>query len=163
MTSAITPDAIGFSTRSPDISYTLATVWESSSNTEALVPGEFAYPRKIIYPVKWFPVNNTAAQILINNWLVNVGTALSMTIEERNTTALLQEWSGGYNSTLGDWTQNVSSVNIKDNGDTLGSQFVDDYAAAFEGRYPKLDVSPNAMGKKSWPCSGVVCANVSRG
>jgi hypothetical protein len=68
MTSAITLDAIGFLARSPDISYTLATVWESSSNTDALVTGELAYPRKIIYPVEWFPVNNTAAQILIDNW-----------------------------------------------------------------------------------------------
>ena len=36
---------------------------------------------------------------------------------------------------------NVSSVNIKDNWDAMGRKFIEDYAAAFDGRYPELDVS----------------------
>lgn len=105
ITSAITLDAVGFLARSPDLSHKLANVWESSSNTEALVSGDFTFPKKIIYPVEWFPVNSSAAQALIDDWLANVTTALGMTIEEQNTTTLFQEWSGGYNGTLGDWTQ----------------------------------------------------------
>lgn len=141
ITSAITLDAIGFLARSPYLSHKIANLWEGASNIDALVPGSFSYPKKIIYPVEWFPVNSSVAQDLIDGWLANVTSALGMTIEEQNTTALFQDWSGGYNGTLGDWTQNVSSVNIKDNWDAMGRQFVEDYSAAFGGRYPELDIS----------------------
>ena len=141
MTSAITLDAVGFLARSPYLSHKLAVVWETSSNTEALVAGDVSYPKKILYPVEWFPVNSSVAQTLIDEWLNNVTKALGMVIEEQNTTALFQNWSEGYNGTLGDWTQNVSSVNIKDNWDAMGRQFIEDYAAAYDGRYPELDVS----------------------
>jgi hypothetical protein len=66
--------------------------------------------------------------------------ALGMTIEYQNTSQIFQDVVG-YNGTLGDWTQNVSSVNIKDNWEAMGRQFVEDYGKAFGGRYPALDIS----------------------
>jgi hypothetical protein len=107
-----------------------------------LASGTFSMPKKIIYPSEWFPVNSTAAQTLIDTWLANVTAALNMTIEYQNVTEIFQDVIG-YNGTLGDWTTNVSSVNIKDNWEAplMGRQFVEDYGKAFGGRYPELDIS----------------------
>jgi hypothetical protein len=142
ITSAITLDAIGFLARSPYLSHKIANLWDGAQNTAALQPGNFTFPKKIIYPVEWFPVNSSLAQDLIDSWLANMTAALGMTIEKQNTSALFQAWSGGYNGTLGDWTTNVSSVNIKDNWDAIGRQFVADYGAVNGGRYPEhLDIT----------------------
>ncbi|KAF2808928.1 amidase signature enzyme [Mytilinidion resinicola] len=139
ITSAITLDSVGFLTRDPILAQAIANVWEGQGNA-ALAPGPFTYPKKIIYPIEWFPVNSSAAQTLIDTWIANVTNALGMTIEYQNTSQIFQEVIG-YNGTMGDWTTNVSSLDIYDNWATMGRQFVEDYGKAFGGRYPELDVS----------------------
>ncbi|KAF2498112.1 amidase signature enzyme [Lophium mytilinum] len=139
ITSAITLDSVGFLTRDPVLAQTIANVWEGEAKP-ALAPGPFAYPKKIIYPTEWFPVNSSAAQSLIDSWIANVTTVLGMTIEYQNTSQIFQEVVG-YNGTMGEWTTNVSSLNIYDKWVTMGRQFVEDYGKEFGGRYPELDVS----------------------
>lgn len=141
ITSAKTLDAVGFMSRSPLLAHKIAHVWDGPANP-MLKAGKFSYPRKIIYPLEWFPVNSSLAQTLIDSWITNVTKALGMSIEYQNTSAIFQNVVG-FNSTLRDWTTNVSSVNIYDNwyAPLMGKQFVADYGAAFGGRYPGLDVS----------------------
>lgn len=107
-------------------------------------------PKKIIYPTEWFPVNSTAAQALIDTWLTNVTEALNMTIVYQNVTDIFREVVG-FNGTLGQWTTNVSSLNIKDNWEAplMGRQFVEDYEKAFDGRYPYLDISVRTPWKRA--------------
>jgi hypothetical protein len=78
----------------------IATVWEGKNNP-ALAPGPFTYPKKIIYPVEWFPVNSSAAQNLIDTWIAKITAALGMTIEYQNTTEIFQEVID-FNSTMGE-------------------------------------------------------------
>jgi hypothetical protein len=139
MTSAITLDAVGFLARSPWLGNKLAKLWFGPDNP-ALKPGNFSYPKKIIYPVEWFPVNSSVAQTLIDNWLANVTVALGMTIEYQNTSQIFQDVIG-YDGTIQNWSSNISSVNIRDNWLAMGEKFVSDYGAANDGQYPPLDVS----------------------
>lgn len=141
ITSAKTLDAVGFMMRDLVLAHKIAHLWYWLTNT-MLTTGNFSYPKKIVYPVEWFPVNSTLAQRLIDSWLTNVTLALGMSIEFQSTSAIFQKVIG-YNATMGDWTTNVSSVSIYDNwyAPRMGKQFVHDYGAAFGGRYPELDVS----------------------
>ncbi|KAF2118816.1 amidase signature domain-containing protein [Lophiotrema nucula] len=136
--SAKTLDSVGFLTRDPILAHQLTRLWFGDGNP-ALKAGSFDYPKKIIYPSEWFPLNSSTAQDLVDSWLANMTSALGMKIEYQNTSNIFQDVIG-YNGTLGDWTSNVSSVNVKDNWDTLGRQFVEDYGKVNGGRYPtRLD------------------------
>ncbi|RDW58489.1 hypothetical protein BP5796_12419 [Coleophoma crateriformis] len=147
ITSAKTLDAVGFLARDPWLSNKLAKVWFGPDNP-ALASGSFSHPMKIIYPVEWFPVNSSAAQVLIDEWLTNVTTSLGMTIEYQNTSEIFQDIIG-YNGTLQEWSTNISSVNIRDNWLALGEQFVSDYGGANGGQYPPLDISVRTPWAKS--------------
>lgn len=88
--------------------------------------------------MEWFPINNSIAQTLIDTWLVNVTTALGMTIEHQNVTTLFNE-NVDQNDTLATFTSPIGTLTKHDNWNLFGKNFTKDYAAKYDGRYPEFD------------------------
>ncbi|KAE9367964.1 hypothetical protein N431DRAFT_471346 [Stipitochalara longipes BDJ] len=136
--SASSLDTVGFFTRSPSLMEKIAKAWDTSSNPK-LIQDNFSLPKKIIYHMEWFPVNNSVAQTLIDSWLVNVTTALGMTIEYQNVTTLFLE-NVDQSNTLATFTADIGTLTDHDNWHLFGEKFIADYAAKYDGRYPEFDI-----------------------
>ncbi|KAH9887763.1 amidase signature enzyme [Xylariomycetidae sp. FL2044] len=152
--SASSLDALGFFTRSPALMRHVGKAWETSTNA-FLRPGNFTLPKKIFFPVDFFPVNNSAAQDIIDTWLRNVSSALDMTIEEQNVTRIFAETvaasannnndtdtntNTNTNTTLADYTADIFDLSTYDNYHLFGRSFLAEYATGHGGRIPPLDL-----------------------
>ncbi|KAJ9131342.1 Amidase family protein [Pleurostoma richardsiae] len=136
--SASSLDTLGLFARSPGLLAKVAKAWDTDSNP-ALQTGNFLLPKKIIFPSDFFPVNNSVAQSVINNWLSNVSAALNMTIEKQNVTELFLS-NVDKSDTLSNYTSTISSMTSYDNYNLFGKAFISDYYAKFD-HYPELDIA----------------------
>ena len=130
-------DTLGVFARSASMVQKVMGSWQTAEEA-ALEKGAFTLPRKIFYPVEWFPVNTTAAQTLIGAWLANMTTALGMEIVQQNVTALFHE-TVDPNDTLSNYTSDFSILTRYDNWNLFGKSFVGDYKKQFNGRAPEAD------------------------
>jgi len=132
-------DVIGFLIRDPQLVGIIATAWNGTDNPK-LLDSNYTRPTKIVYPIGWFPVNSSIAQDLIESWLANMTDAMGMEIVKQNTSKIFHE-NIDYNSTMGNWTADCSSLSQYDEWHHFGEKFVGEYKAKFDGRYPSLDPS----------------------
>ncbi len=136
--SATSMDTLGVMARSASMLHHVMGTWEEAEDTGNVTKGTFDLPTKIFYPVEWFPVNNSAAQTLIDGWLANMTKALGMTIVKQNVTKLFQEHVAP-NNTLSNFTSNFGTLTSYDNWNLFGRTFVDDYKVRYDGRWPEAD------------------------
>ena len=160
--SATSMDTLGLFARSASVLEKVMGAWEAAEKSP-LLQGNFSLPKKIIYPVRfshlggrsgkgvsgiilmtdcsqveWYPVNNSVAQNLIDNWLANMTQAMGMEIVHQNVTTLFHE-TINQNDTLATYTSDFGSLTRYDNWNLFGKQFVADYQARFDGRWPEAD------------------------
>ncbi|OAA68564.1 Amidase signature domain protein [Niveomyces insectorum RCEF 264] len=135
--SSTSMDTLGVMARSASVVHKVMGSWQIAEKSP-LESGNFTLPKKIFYPVEWFPVNTTAAQTVIDTWLGNMTMAMGMEIVPQNVTALFQETVGS-NNTLADYTSNFALLTNYDNWHLFGKQFVADYQSRFQGRWPEAD------------------------
>ncbi|KAH0827196.1 hypothetical protein AYO21_07672 [Fonsecaea monophora] len=135
--SATSMDSLGVLARSPAILTQVLSAWETVEDGP-LERGDFTLPKKIFFPSEFFPVNNSAAQTVIDNWLANMTEALDMEIEEQNVTTLFRE-TINQNDTLATYTADFGSLTRYDNWNLFGEKFVADYEERFNNRTPAAD------------------------
>ncbi|EXJ54401.1 hypothetical protein A1O7_09740 [Cladophialophora yegresii CBS 114405] len=135
--SATSMDTLGVLARSPMILTKVLGAWEAVEDGP-LEKGNFTFPKKIIFPSEFFPVNNSVAQDVIDTWLANMTAALGMEIEQQNVTTLFHE-TINQNDTLATYTSDFGSLTRYDNWNLFGEQFVADYRERFDNRTPAAD------------------------
>lgn len=78
------------------------------------------------------------AQTLIDGWLANMTQAMGMEIVQQNVTAFFLD-TVDQNDTLATYTADFGMLTKYDNWNLFGRQFVADYQARFDGRWPEVD------------------------
>ena len=55
-----------------------------------VVPDTDAFPKRILYPVEYLPLNNSAAEVVLQHFISNMSSLFNMTVEKFNFTATVQ-------------------------------------------------------------------------
>jgi hypothetical protein len=55
-----------------------------------VVPDNDLFPKRILYPVEYLPLNNSAAEVVLQQFIKNMSSLFNMTVEKFNFTATVQ-------------------------------------------------------------------------
>ncbi|RFU31349.1 hypothetical protein B7463_g4998, partial [Scytalidium lignicola] len=109
------------------------------------------FPRRILYPVDYLPLNNSAAELILENFIANFSSLFNMSVEKFNLTDKIEHLS---NPAVANYTKLLSALNILWTYDQLrevAHPLVNEWATRFEGQYPPLDIPNRATFRNSGP------------
>ncbi|KAJ4351829.1 uncharacterized protein N0V89_007173 [Didymosphaeria variabile] len=108
------------------------------------VPDTLAFPKNIIYPTDYLPLNNSAAEVVLQNFITNLTTIFNMTVKKINFTETVQSIQPPDNVSFINNLTYLSSVplgviNAWTAWDIIGSVLTSTWSALFDGRFPPID------------------------
>lgn len=143
-------DTAGFFTRDPDLFYKISSLWYS----DAPVPVNSSFtgfPTKLVYPLDYFPLNNSAAQNLFEGFMGTLESEFGMIREPFNFTETLNSHVSNPQIT------NLTSFQLNSNRLAeyisyieVGQPLAESWEAQFPGAgYPPLDPNPRGAFQRS--------------
>lgn len=110
--------------------------------SELVVPqsGSSGFPKTLLYPVDYLPLNNTAAQPILEAFISNMTTLFGMQVKEFNFTATVQNASDPVVANL--TARNDDVLNIIDyhpQWEQIARPLISAWAEEFDGRFPPID------------------------
>ncbi|KAF2262323.1 amidase family protein [Lojkania enalia] len=103
------------------------------------VPETNAFPKTILYPVDYLPLNNSAAEPILQEFIASMSRIFNMTVEEFNFTATVQNWTDPIASNFTTLTGATSVINRWSAWDVIGRKLVSTWKQLFNGRFPPID------------------------
>ncbi|KAF9732534.1 hypothetical protein PMIN03_002961 [Paraphaeosphaeria minitans] len=108
------------------------------------VPDTLAFPQTIIYPTDYLPLNNSAAEVILQNFITNLTTIFNMTVKTLNLSETVQsinatEEAPFINSLIYLTSVPLGVINTWSAWDAIGSVLTSTWAALFDGRFPPID------------------------
>lgn len=108
------------------------------------VPDTLAFPKTIIYPTDYLPLNNSAAEVILQNFIINLTTIFNMTVKTLNFTNTVQSINATDDAPFINNLTYLTSVslgiiNAWSAWDMIGSVLTSAWAALFDGRFPPID------------------------
>ncbi|KAF2093878.1 amidase family protein [Rhizodiscina lignyota] len=104
-----------------------------------VVPDTDKFPKTILYPTDYLPLNNSAAQPILEAFISNLTTVFGMTVKKFNFSETVAN-SGDPIASNFSLTSSVTGViDSWTQYDEVGKPLVDKWAELFDGRYPPLD------------------------
>ena len=118
---------------------------QNSSTTglsELVVPqsGASGFPKTLLYPTDYLPLNNTAAQPILEAFIANMTALFDMQVEHLNFTATVQNATDPVVANL--TGRNNDVLNIIDyhpQWEEIGQPLISAWAEQFDGRFPPID------------------------
>ena len=107
-----------------------------------VVPDSDAFPKRILYPTDYLPLNNSAAEAILQTFITNLTTIFNMTVEHINFTASVQNFSDPLNQINNLTYLNNSPlgvINVWSAWEVIGSVLTSTWARLFDGRFPPID------------------------
>lgn len=116
------------------------------------VPDTLAFPKTIIYPTDYLPLNNSAAEVILQNFIANLTTVFNMTVKKINFTETIQSIDPPDNAPfINSLTYLISAslgvINSWSAWDIIGSVLTSTWAARFSGRFPPIDPARRSVWK----------------
>ncbi|KAH8811234.1 amidase family protein [Xylogone sp. PMI_703] len=108
-------------------------------------------PRRILYPGDYLPLNNSAAEVVLENFVTNVSTLFNMTVEKVNLTDTIEHL---LNPAIADYPKLLSALMVLWRHDQLrvvADPLLSEWAARFDGDYPPLDIPNRVNFRKTGP------------
>lgn len=102
-------------------------------------------PRRILYPVDFLPLNNSAAELILNSFISNISSLFDMRVEKFNLTEKIGRFT---NPEVADYRKLLSALHIlwtHDQLEAIAYPLINTWAERFQGQYPPLDI-PNRDG-----------------
>ncbi|KAF2740947.1 amidase family protein [Polyplosphaeria fusca] len=119
-----------------------------TSTTTGLSPLSFPdtkdFPKTILYPVEYLPLNNSAAEPILQDFIANMSRIFNMTIKEFNFTATVQNWTDPVASDLLTLIGATGVINSWTAWTVIAKPLLTAWAALFGGRFPPIDPARRA-------------------
>jgi hypothetical protein len=103
------------------------------------VPDTNAFPKTILYPIDYLPLNNSAAEPILQDFIANMTRIFNMTVKEFNFTATVQNFSDPIASNFTTLYQATGVINSWTAWQVVGKPLTTAWAALFDGRFPPID------------------------
>jgi Asp-tRNA(Asn)/Glu-tRNA(Gln) amidotransferase A subunit family amidase len=141
-------DTAGVFSRDPYKWIKFAKNWYSSSlhqdvSVTGLSPLSFpdtdAFPKTILYPTDYLPLNNSAAEPILQAFIANMSRIFNMTVKEFNFTATVQNFSSPIARNLTTLNSATSVINNWTAWQVVGKPLITAWKTLFDGRFPPID------------------------
>ena len=103
------------------------------------VPDTNAFPKTILYPTDYLPLNNSAAEPILQDFIANMSRIFNMTVKEFNFTATVQNFSDPIASNFTTMNAATNVINTWSAWTVVGKPLLTAWAALFDGRFPPID------------------------
>ena len=103
------------------------------------VPDSYAFPKRILYPIDYLPLNNSAAEPILEEFIDNLSRIFNMTVEKFNFTATVQNWTDPVASNFGTLNAATGIINSWSAWTVIGKPLLTTWSALFDGRFPPID------------------------
>ncbi|KAF1808169.1 amidase family protein [Eremomyces bilateralis CBS 781.70] len=144
-------DTAGVFSRSPYDWVKFARAWytpelyqdTNTTGLEPLVvpPALTAWPSTILYPVDYLPLNNSAAQPVLEEFIAGLQRVFGMQVREFNFTESILTASDPVARNVSAFSGATSVIAGYSQWTTVGEPLVREYGAKFDGRFPPIDPS----------------------
>ena len=108
------------------------------------LPDNNAFPRRILYPTDYLPLNNSAAEVILQSFITNMSSIFNMTIDHINFTSTIKsipDPSGQLNNLTYLSAVPLGVINAWSAWDIIGSVLTTTWARLFDGRFPPIDIA----------------------
>lgn len=103
------------------------------------VPDNNAFPKTILYLNDYLPLNNSAAEPILQEFIGNMARIFDMTVKEINFTATVQNWTDPVASNFTRLIGSTSVINTWSAWTVVGKPLITAWKALFDGRFPPID------------------------
>ena len=103
------------------------------------VPDTDAWPKTILYPIDYLPLNNSAAEPILQDFIANLSRIFNMTLKEFNFTAAVQNLTDPIASNLTTLVGAVSVIDAWTQWDVIARPLITTWKRLFNGRFPPID------------------------
>lgn len=104
-----------------------------------VVPDTNAFPKTIIYPTDYLPLNNSAAEPILQEFIAGMVRVFNMTVKELNFTATVENATDPVASNFTIMGQATSVINTWTAWEVVGRPLIAAWNALFDGRFPPID------------------------
>lgn len=104
-----------------------------------VVPDSNAFPKRILYPVDYLPLNNSAAEPILDGFISNLSSIFNMTVEKFNFTATVQNWSDPVASNLTTLNDATGVINTWTQWSVIADPLITTWKSLFGGQFPPID------------------------
>ncbi len=105
-----------------------------------IVPDTEAFPKRILYPVEYLPLNNSAAEVVLQEFISNMSSLFGMTVEKFNFTATVQNATDPrVNNLTSLSTGPLGVINAWTQWEAVAKPLIARWGELFEGRFPPID------------------------
>jgi hypothetical protein len=103
------------------------------------VPDTSAFPKTILYPTDYLPLNNSAAEVVLQAFIANLSSIFNMTLKNFNFTQTILDANetGALNFTQANSATSV--INSYSQWSVIGRPLVTAWRSLFSGRFPPID------------------------
>lgn len=105
------------------------------------VPDNNLFPKTILYPTDYLPLNNSAAEPILQDFISKMSSIFNMTVKEFNFTATVQNSTDPVASNLTTLIRSTSVINTWSAWEVIGRPLTTAWAALFDGRFPPIDAA----------------------
>jgi hypothetical protein len=105
------------------------------------VPDNKHYPKTILYPIDYLPLNNSAAQEIVDSFVSNMSLLFGMKVKHFDFTSTVQNSSVSTQavSNLTNLAIHLGVINTLPAWEIVGSRLVSTWAARYRGRFPPIE------------------------
>lgn len=104
-----------------------------------VVPDTNAFPKTIIYPTDYLPLNNSAAEPILQEFIAGMVRVFNMTVKELNFTATVENATDPVASNFTIMGHATSVINTWTAWEVVGRPLITAWNALFDGRFPPID------------------------
>ena len=105
-----------------------------------VVPDTDAFPKTILYPTDYLPLNNSAAEVILQRFIGNMSSLFGMTVKEFNFTATVQNGSDPTINNLTTLSNGpLGVINSYTQWEEVAKPLITTWGELFDGRFPPVD------------------------
>ncbi|EMD96303.1 hypothetical protein COCC4DRAFT_35994 [Bipolaris maydis ATCC 48331] len=104
-----------------------------------VVPDTDTFPKTIIYPTDYLPLNNSAAEPILEKFIEEMARVFDMRVKKVNFTATVQNSTDPIASNFTVMNQATSTINSWSSWLVVGKPLITAWRDMFEGRFPPID------------------------
>jgi hypothetical protein len=104
-----------------------------------VVPDTDAFPKTLLYPTDYLPLNNSAAESILQSFVGDVARVFNMTVKKINFTATIQNATDPVASNFTLTNQATSIINTWTQWSVVAKPLITTWKNLFDGRFPPID------------------------
>lgn len=103
------------------------------------VPESKAFPKIIIYPTDYLPLNNSAAEVILQEFIQNLTKVFNMTVRKINLTQTIINANASGALAFDQANEATSIINTYTQWNVIGKPLITTWRSLFSNRFPPID------------------------